>query len=216
MFARLLSAVAVQRCSKLLLTATHTQNRDKTLHVCACVCEHPVWSVRVCVLWFGYLQQALPLVVCKIKLFRLVKRALISLRVCVCICVCGVCLCVQRLSAAVTVIAAHKRDAMWHVAQHRTHTTLAPSSQNFLLFPLCPMLFTTILVSLSLAVTSYSMYHTYGLQPKLALAVYSQLESLPRTAARVRKREREETRVRETWQRRRRNKPRHTSASAKI
>lgn len=62
-------------------------------------------------------------------------------------------------------IAAHKRDAMWHVAQSST----AQSTHNFdtefielFALPLCPMVFTTILVSLS-SVTSYSMYHTYGL-----------------------------------------------------
>lgn len=126
MFARLLSAVAVQRCSKLLLTATHTrtQNRDKTLHVSMCVWEHPVRCVRVCVLWFGYLQQALPLVVCKIKLFRLVKRALISLRVCVCICVCVGCVCVysgcQQLSRWLRLIK-EMLCGMWHSTAQNTH-----------------------------------------------------------------------------------------------
>lgn len=44
---------------------------------------------------------------------------------------------VRRLSAAVTVIAAHKRDAMWHVAKHtHTHTNFDTNEEFIELFVL--------------------------------------------------------------------------------
>lgn len=123
---------AICGCSKAFTNChTHAEQRQNFAWVCVCVCEHPVWCVRVCVLWFGYLQQALPLVVCKIKLFRLAKRALISLRVSVCVCVCVGCvgcICVysgcQQLSRWLRLIK-EMLCGMWHTQlwHHRVHRT---------------------------------------------------------------------------------------------
>lgn len=118
---------AICGCRSTLLKAStncHTHTNAEQRQNFACVCEHPVRCVRVYVLWFGYLQQALPLVLCKIKLFRLVKRALISLRVCVCICVCVGCVCVysgcQQLSRWLRLIK-EMLCGMWHSTAQNTH-----------------------------------------------------------------------------------------------